>query len=297
MSRWERVRIRILDVRLGDHVIGNVFIVNYRIANGEFLLDGKKYQLAVNNGRNSLHGGIKGFDKVMWDTIEVSETAITYQYVARDGEEGYPGDIRVSVRYELSDTDGLVIDFDTQLIKGQVSVVNLTNHTYFNLDGYKGDILDHELQVNGHSSYLELDKHQIPTGRVIVPEDSAYNFSRGMRLGDRIDQVQEFKGYDHFYLNEHYDGQTLSKLATLRSDKSGIQMDVYSTYFGFQLYTGNWLNGKIKRKSSQGYGYYEQYAGVCMETSQPPNAVNSSQFRELVRVREGVKHKTKYVFG
>ncbi len=282
---------KIGDVVLGfdnlkDYLAGHPFFgatvgrVANRIAKGEFKLNGKKHKLAVNNGPNSLHGGQKGFDKVVWqaepETLPEG-AAVKLTYVSKDGEEGYPGNLTVKVVYTLTDNNALRIDYTTKTDKP--TPVNLTNHTYFNLAGAKsGDILDHELMIVA-DKYTPADDTLIPTGEIKPVKDTPLDFTKPQRIGERIDQIKSKpRGYDHnFVLNSG--GKELALAARVLEPKTGRIMEMFTTEPGVQFYTGNFLDGKQK---GRGGVMYKQHWGFCLEAQHFPDAVHHDNFPSII---------------
>lgn len=248
-----------------------------RIANGRFTLDGKSYTLAVNNGPNSLHGGVKGFNAVVWDVKEVLGNSITLQYLSKDGEEGYPGNLITTVTYTIMNENSIIIDYKATTDKP--TILNLTNHSYFNLSG-AGDpsINDHLLTINA-DKYLPTDATAIPYGDADPVEETPMDFTKPYTIGSRINedfqQLLYGKGYDHTYvLNKKYKNE-FSFAARCESPKTGIVMEVYTTEPGMQLYTGNWMSDKLTGKN--GLKYPERSA-VCFETQHYPDSINKPDY-------------------
>ncbi len=253
-----------------------------RLANAQFSLDGESYQLAVNNGNNALHGGIKGFDKVIWDVEVIScleRAALKLTYLSPDGEEGYPGNLKVVVTYELL-MDQLFITYEAETDKA--TVLNLTNHSYFNLAG-EGSILDHVLYINA-SRYTPVDEGLIPTGELANVEGTPFDFRKPTVIGDRIEELGgDPVGYDHNYVIDGTAGEkTLA--AKILDPKSGRSLQVTTTEPGVQFYSGNFLDGTL---SSKGLSY-EQYSGMCLETQHFPDSPNQPDFPTTV-LRPGEK--------
>lgn len=250
-----------------------------RIANGKFTLEGKQYTLAVNNGAHHLHGGVKGFDKQVWKgtalPASAHSVAVAFAYTSPDGEEGYPGTMPVKVTYTLTDDNELRIDYDATTDK--TTVVNLTNHSYFNLAG-RGPVLDHILKIHA-DRYTAADAGLIPTGELAPVKGTGLDFTSPRRIGDRIGDYMSFaKGYDHnFVLNSG--GGKLSLCARVEEPKSGRVMEVLTTQPGVQLYLGNHLDGT---RSGVGGAVYAQHTAFCLETQHFPDSPNKPSFPSTV---------------
>lgn len=254
-----------------------------RIANGKFSLDGKTYSLAANDGKNHLHGGVKGFDKVVWTATVVSSSenpSIKLAYRSSDGEEGYPGNLDVEVVYTLTEQDELKIDYSA--ITDKKTVVNLTQHTYFNLTGnVKRDILDHQLMLDA-DQFLPVDQTLIPTGVLAKVANTPFDFKALTTIGARIkadhQQLKFGKGYDHCWIFTAT-RDSLKKIGTLYEPTSGRSMDVLTTEPAIQFYSGNFLNGTLTGK---GGTVYQQRFGLCLETQHFPDSPNRKAFPSVV---------------
>jgi aldose 1-epimerase len=287
-----------LDGYLKDNPFFGALVGRYgnRIAKGRFKLDGVEYKLAVNNGENHLHGGLIGFDKVVWNAKDVSEgpaPRLELTYLSKDGEEGYPGNLAVTVVYSLSEANELRIDYSATTDKD--TVVNLTNHTYFNLAGAgEGDILGHALTLYA-DRFTPVDKGLIPTGELRGVEGTPFDFRKATPIGARIDakdeQIQFGGGYDHnFVLNSG--GGSLALAARVDEPKTGRVLEVMTTEPGIQFYTGNFLDGKLTGKG--GKTYPKRY-GLCLETQHFPDSPNQPKFPSTV-LKPGGKYQTSTVY-
>lgn len=267
-----------------------------RIAAGKFTLEGKTYQLAINNGPNSLHGGIKGFNSVVWDAQQTDNQTIELKYISADGEEGFPGELQVTVTYHLTDENAVEISY--QATTNKPTVLNLTNHSYFNLSG-AGDpyVGDHVLTINA-DYYLPTDETAIPYGPKEKVEGTPMDFRTPHEVGERINEpFQQLifgKGYDHTYILNK-EGNELSFCARCFSPKTGILMEVYTTQPGVQLYTGNWMTGNFIGKNGQ---RYPERAAICLETQHFPDSPNKPEYPTTeLRPGEVFQNKTIYKFG
>jgi aldose 1-epimerase len=249
-----------------------------RIGNAEFELDGKTYKLAANNNENHLHGGNKGFDKAVWNPVECKadggKTWVKMSYISEDGEEGYPGNLACTVTYTLTEDDELKISYEAETDKK--TIVNLTNHSYYNLAGQgTGDILDHVMMINA-DKYTPVDKGLIPTGEIRSVEGTAMDFTSPTPIGSRIEQVAG--GYDHNYVLNGQSG-TLSLCAEVYEPDSGRVMTIHTTEPGVQFYTGNFLDGSLTGKDGK---VYRKHYGFCLETQHFPDSPNKPSFPSVV---------------
>lgn len=269
-----------------------------RIQYGKFTLNGKEYILERNNGQNHLHGGIKGFDKVVWDAVVVEDEPSTLElsYLSKDGEEGYPGNLKVKVTYALTEDNALEINYIATTDKD--TIVNLTNHAYFNLSGHSsGDILNQMLMINA-DRFTVNDKQSIPTGEIKEVAGTPMDFRTLTPIGKNIDsnyeQITIGKGYDHnWVLNTN--GSYELKAAQAVDENTGIVMDVYTTSPGIQFYSSNFLDGSDVGKDK---AIYKMRNAFCLETQFFPNSINSSDFKSpILRVDEEYRHKTIYKFS
>ncbi len=248
-----------------------------RIAKGKFSIDGKQFTLATNNDANHLHGGVRGFDKVVWkaEPIEGDKSVgVKFSYESADGEEGYPGKLAAQVTYSITDGDELKMDYVAKTDK--TTVLNLTNHTYWNLaGGTSGDILGQSLTLNA-SKYLPVDDGLIPTGELKDVKGSPMDFTAPHKIGERIAQVKG--GYDHCYVLDRKDDKELSLAARVEDPKSGRVMEILTTQPAIQFYSGNFLDGTLKA----GDKTYEKHGGFCLETQHYPDSPNRPEFPSVL---------------
>ena len=263
-----------------------------RIAGGMFELKGVLYKLAANDGKNHLHGGIKGFDKVVWNSESFkgkNEVGIKLSYVSKDMEEGYPGNLKVKVIYRLTNENQLMIDYFAETDKA--CPVNLTHHGYFNLTAGKQNILNHEMMIKA-SSYVVIDEQLIPTGEIRDLIGTEMDFTQPNTVGSRIDQIKG--GYDHCYVINKKPGQ-MSLIARVYEQTSGRVMEVYSTEPGVQFYSGNFLDGSIIGKHDI---VYNEHFGFCLETQHFPDSPNRENFpTTMLYPGEKYTHSTVYQFS
>lgn len=270
-----------------------------RIANAEFALDDLEYKLLASEGKNQLHGGPEGFDKKVWDSAVVPDEdgdVLVLSYFSRDGEQGFPGNLDVTVMYELTEDNALRIDY---LARSDAdTIVNLTNHSYFNLAGHgSGNVLAHELQLMA-SHFTVVGDGSIPTGEQRHVEGTPFDFRTataiGARIGDDDEQLKRTRGYDHNFVID--EGAFLPDVcAIVREPVSGRVMKVLTDKPGVQLYTGNFLDGTLAGK---GGSTYAQHAGLCLETQFFPDSPNQPEFPSCVlRAGEQYDFTTIYAFS
>ena len=280
-----------LDQYLAGHPNFGALIGRFgnRIGNAQFTLDGETYQLAANNGKNTLHGGIKGFDDVLWDAKVIdcdARAALQLTYTSADGEEGYPGTLTTVVTYELL-MDQFFITYEAETDKA--TPVNLTNHTYFNLAG-EGTILDHILYINA-SRYTPVDEELIPTGEIANVEGTPFDFRKPAAIGERFNEMGDDPGgYDHNFVLDKTPGEK-ALAAKLMDPKSGRFVEVITSEPGVQFYTGNFLKGTLK----SGQTVFVKNSGLCLETQHFPDSPNQPQFPSTT-LEPGQEYSTTTVF-
>ncbi|MEI7962396.1 MAG: aldose epimerase family protein [Verrucomicrobiota bacterium] len=268
-----------------------------RIAKGEFSLDGKNYKLATNNIGNALHGGLKGFDKVIWEAtpkVTAHGPSLKLTYTSKDGEEGYPGTLKVTATYTLTNKNELKLVYRATTDKD--TVVNLTHHSYFNLAGQgNGTILDHVLTLKA-SHYTPVDKTLIPTGKVATVQGTPFDFRKPTSIGARIDEKDEqlkfAGGYDHNFVADKLVPGTLTRIAKVEEPKSGRVMEVFTTEPAVQFYAGNFLDGTLKGKGGK---VYVRRGGFCLEPQHYPDSPNHKNFPATV-LKRGETYKNTIIY-
>jgi len=269
-----------------------------RIANGQFTLNGKTFSLAANNNGNHLHGGIKGFDKAVWTAKTVEKRnipSLILSYLSKDGEEGYPGNLNCTITYTLTNKNELRIDYQTT--SDQATIINLTNHCYFNLkDGGQTDCLDHELRIFA-DHFTPIDEKSIPTGEIKSVKRTPFNFLKPRKIDDRINrnnpQLKIGNGYDHNYVLKESAG--LKKAAKVVERESGRVLEVFTTEPGMQLYTANWLDGSLIGHNNRSY---QKHCALCLETQHFPDSPNQPSFPSTVlEVGDVLESTTVYSFS
>lgn len=290
---------RLADVVLGfdnlkgylqDHPYIGTLVGRYanRIAKGTFTLGGTEYTLARNNGPNHLHGGLMGFDKVLWDASEFADSkgaGVTLTYLSHDMEEGYPGNLRVQVTFTLDEDNQVCIDY--KATTDQPTPLNLTHHAYFNLGGGSSPVYDHELMINS-DRYLVTDQDLIPTGEIRSVEGNPLDFRKPKQIGKDIEEVEG--GFDHCYVLEGK-GTEPEFAARVHHTGSGRTMEVYTTEPGMQFYSSNFLEG-ITGKGGQAYGKHQ---ALCLETQHYPDSPNHPEFPETV-LKPGMTYSQRTIY-
>ena len=254
-----------------------------RIGNAQFTLDGITYKLTANNGKNHIHGGAKGFDKVVWDANPVSASvpSLTLNYSSKDGEEGFPGNLKVSVKFTLSDKDELQITYDAETDKA--THVNLTNHSYFNLTGDVNNTIRNNTLTIDANNFTPVDNTLIPTGEIVPVRGTPLDFTTPHTVGERIDSLRA--GYDHnFVLNKKRN--LLQRAAVVYDSLSGRKMEVFTTEPGVQFYTANGLNGRLQNRDGKPL---KKHAALCLETQHFPDTPNKPGFPSTI-LRPGKKY-------
>jgi len=269
-----------------------------RIANGKFTLDGEEYTLAQNDGQNHLHGGVKGFDRVVWTATPIEgekDSKLKLTYLSKDGEEGYPGNLKVTVVYTLTEDNTLEVSYEATTDK--TTVINLTQHAYFNLTGdFTNDILKHELKLNA-DAFLPVDPTLIPTSEVRPVEGTPFDFRQAKPIGEEIstenEQLKRGLGYDHCWILNGETGNM--RFAASAYDKnSGRMMEIYTTEPAIQFYSGNFLDGTLPMPNG---GKYKHRTGFCLETQHYPDSPNQEQFPTVsLKPNETYTTKTSFKF-
>lgn len=266
-----------------------------RIENGTFLLNNQKVELDTNDGNNHLHGGFKGYHQVDWELVSYQKNHIKFQHFFAEKDYLYPGNTMVTVRYEITEKNELILEYQAKSDKE--TIINLSNHSFFNLKGEgKGSILDHEITVHAHQ-YLAVDEKLIPIG-VDSVENSPFDFREKSEIKQRLnlnsEQLKFTKGFDHCYVLKKDTNDELIHAATIEEKSSGRIMKVLTTEPGVQLYTGNFLNGKLIGKTGK---QYEKHAGLCLETQRFPNSPNRRDFpNSFLKANQMYTSKTIYQF-
>jgi len=265
-----------------------------RIAKGKFKLDGIEYNVPLNNGQNALHGGKKGFQDVIWDVVQPDGKTLVFTYISEDGEEGFPGNLTTKVTYSITDDNELKMEYDASTDKK--TVVNLTNHAFFNLNGEgSGEILNHTVEIFA-DKFNPVDSTLIPTGVLQNVANTPFDFNSAKTIGERIsadyEQLKFGKGYDHNYILSGKKGNGMLHAATVVGDKSGIKMDIFTQEPGIQFYSGNFMAGKNKFKNGSTDDFRTAFA---METQHFPDSPNQPSFPTTV-LNPGEKYHTVSIY-
>lgn len=267
-----------------------------RIAKGEFSIDGNKYSLPKNDGPNHLHGGVNGFNRVVWTAIDSKggeEATLKLKYISKDMEEGYPGNLTVFVTYTLKNDNTLDVYYEASTDKS--TIVNLTQHSYFNLSSdFSKTILGHQITINA-DKLVSIDATLIPTGKLMDVTNTPFDFRKPKTIGEDIevadDQLKKGKGYDHCWvLNEQNKGNRF--VASAYNSESGRLLEIYTDQPGIQFYTGNFLDGTLPKRDQ---GFYSHRTGFCLETQHYPDSPNQKDFPSVI-LKPGEKYETKTSF-
>lgn len=284
-----------LDDYLEGHPYFGAIVGRYgnRIANGKFTLNGEEYNLAINNGPNHLHGGVIGFDKVIWSAGEIKENnfiGLRISHLSKDGDEGYPGNLGIVIIYSLTNNNELKIEYNA--VTDKATPVNLTHHSYFNLVGAgNGDILNHELMIDANR-YTVVNSDLIPTGELKNVTGTPFHFTSLKRIGKDISDVEG--GYDHNFVLNNFTGE-IRKVVEVFEPVSERKMEVFTSEPGIQFYTGNFLDGTEIGKNNK---IYKKHYGFCLETQHFPDSPNQPDFPStILHPGETYSHKTTYKFS
>ena len=285
------------------HAGGTIGPCANKIGNGEFVINGEKYELEKNkdNGRTHCHGGSAGLDVKLWDT-QVLADGIEFSYLKKDMENGYPGDVNIKVTYRFDNNNNLKIQYDAQTDKD--TLLNLTNHTYFNLDGeentQENSVLEHIVKLPNSSRITENSEIAVPTGKFIDVKNTPFDFREFHKVKDSIDsdfsQMKIGSGYDQNYCVDGYDGKTLIEVAEVKSEKTGINLKVSTNLPGFQFYTANHL-GKSAQPGGKSGTRYEKRSALCIEPQFYPNAINTKEFDEKGILKKGERYQREIVYS
>ena len=270
-----------------------------RIAKGKFKINYKTYQLKLNNGANNLHGGEAGFDKKIWNTERIinneTQAGVKFSYISKDGEEGFPGNLKASVTYTLNDKNELTIHY--KAVTDKATPVSLTNHSYFNLTGFENNsIINHSLKIYS-DEYTEKNENNQPTGKFIKVDDTVFDFRSAKKIGTNInnDVLKNDKGYDHNFILKHDNSNDIIHAAILSDDETGRILNVFTTAPGIQLYTANFWDGSIIGAQNK---IYKQHSAVALETQSFPDSPNHSNFPNTILCPgEEYDSTTIYSFG
>jgi len=285
------------------HAGGTIGPCANKIANGEFVINDEKYTLECNkdNGKSHCHGGSDGFDVKNWKA-KVLKDGIEFTYLKKDMEAGYPGNVETKVIYKLDNANKLHIQYHATTDKD--TLLNLTNHTYFNLDGAENagenSVLDHVVALPNSSKITENNEISVPTGKLIDVKNTPFDFRQEHKIGDVInkenEQLKIGSGFDHNYCIDNYDGKTMQEIANVKSDKTGIKLKVYTNMQGFQFYTANHLGKKAQPLGKDGLRY-EKRSAFCIEPQVYPNAINTPEFEEKGILRKGSSFDKEIIYS
>ncbi len=270
-----------------------------RIANGTFKIDEETFHVTMNDGVNNLHGGRVGFDKKVWNIQQIfnneTEAGVQFSYISKDGEEGFPGTLAVSVSYILNQKNELIIHY--KAVTDKATPVSLTNHSYFNLTGFENNsVLNHSLTVYS-DEYTEKNEHNQPTGKWVNVDNSVFDFRSEKKICTDINSkvLKEDRGYDHNFILKHTNSDTLVLAAHLQEDETGRQLDVFTTAPAIQVYTANFFDGSVKGAQNI---IYKKHSSVALETQAFPDSPNHSHFPDtILRPGEEYNSTTIYAFG
>ena len=285
------------------HAGGTIGPCANKIDGGKFKIDDKEYQVECNkdNGTTHSHGGTNGFDVQNWDA-KVLKDGIEFSYLKKDMENGYPGNVKATVTYKFDNDNKLHIQYKATTDKD--TLINMTNHTYFNLDGAKNtqenSILEHIVKLPNSSFITETNEKAIPTGKLLNVENTPFDFREEKAIGKDInsdnEQIKFAKGYDHNYCIDNYDGKSIIDVAEIKSEKTGIKLTVSTNLPGFQFYTANNL-GKSTQPNGKDGSKYEKRSGFCVEPQFYPNAINTENFKEKGLLKEGKEYNKEIIYS
>jgi aldose 1-epimerase len=279
---------------LGDHPYFGCAVGRFcnRIGQGKFVINGKEFQLTKNEGENTLHGGVKGFHRILWDTYEINSKdgiGLKFKHTSLDGEEGFPGNLNIEITYLFTNNNEFRIKYQAHTDK--TTHVNFTQHTYFNLNGGKKNVLNHYIQINA-DNYTEVDGSLIPTGKILKVEGTPLDLRKRVNLGKQIEKLGK-TGFDHNYIINR-DTQNIELAGIIYNPENGIKVETYTTEPAVQIYTGYYINN-IKGKNNL---IYDKFYGVCMETQHFPDSPNKPGFPStLLNPGEEFFSETIYKFG
>ena len=285
------------------HAGGTIGPCANKIYKGEFSINGKKYNLECNkdNGKTHCHGASDGFDIKKWNA-KILKDGIEFSYLKKDGEGGYPGNVNAKVTYKFDNNNNLRIIYGAKTDKD--TLLNMTNHTYFNLDGAENcnenSVYDHIVTLPNSSTYTENNNMAIPTGKILNTQNTPFDFSKPTKIGDVInsdnEQIKIGSGFDQNYCIDGHDGKSLIKIANVKSEKTGITLDVSTNLPGFQFYTANHL-GKSGQPDGKSGARYEKRSSFCVEPQFFPNAINTDEFKEKGILKKGETFNREIVYS